>query len=59
MLTTIQIAEYCAGCYYYRGLPEHKKQCYYRVWHEKDITAPSTLLRVMDKCKYAKHSKRR
>jgi hypothetical protein len=54
MLTRKEVEKYCKGCYYYRGLPKHRKQCWYRVWEQKRVEAPSNVLRRTERCKHAK-----
>jgi hypothetical protein len=53
-LTVTEIAEYCKNCYYYRGVTPFKRQCYYRVWEEERIKAPSLILRAKGTCEYAR-----
>jgi hypothetical protein len=58
MLTVDGVAEYCNKCFYYRGIPDNKKQCYYRVWEEVNVQAPSQVLRQSGRCKYVRGTKR-
>jgi hypothetical protein len=53
-LSIAQIAAYCKTCYYYRGVTAFKKQCYYRVWEEERIKAPSLVLRATGKCEHVR-----
>jgi hypothetical protein len=52
MMTVEAVEAYCKGCFYYRGLPKHKKQCYYRIWEEEAVCQPSVTLRNTQACAY-------
>jgi hypothetical protein len=57
-ITSAEVAKYCKGCFYYRGVMKQKKQCYYRVWEEQDVLAPSIVLRWSGRCEHVRRTKR-